>query len=114
MKLDLTDELLKREIQDLQYPNDIDVVDAVMSEIKTRPFMIDSKRRTLRKAIAISAACLVLAISIPVAWAGNSVDEHAIGSMLDQVYAFDQNYAVEMCAEDELNDYSVLFNEETE
>lgn len=112
MKIDISDELLKREIQSIECPQKVDVVEKVMAQVSKQPYLQQrpSKKRWLVAGIA--AACLAVVLSVQfVTRYATRYDEAAINEMFSQAYGFGDDFAVEMCAVEELDAMSEMFCE---
>lgn len=78
------------------YPKQVDVVDAVMAQVRQRPYLVLQHRRTLGRRIALSAAAAVAVAIIAVpALMNRTFNEEQIGSMMASVQDYDYYSHVE-------------------
>lgn len=63
----MTDEDILQQLRELNYPDKIDVVDAVMAQVRNKPLLVPQPKHVSfqRWAIAV-AACFVLAVTVNV------------------------------------------------
>ena len=63
----MTDEDILQQLRELNYPDKIDVVDAVMAQVRNKPLLVPQPKRVSfqRWAVAV-AACFVLAVTVNV------------------------------------------------
>lgn len=93
-----TDQLLD-EIAQMHCPKEVDVVDAVMAEVRQRPWLMPKRNTTLLRRIALSAAAVaaVALVAVP-ALMPRSYDEAQIGDMLASVQDYDYYSHIEYAA----------------
>ncbi len=82
-------------------PKEVDVVDAVMAEVRQHPYLMPRRRNVLLRRIALSAAAVaaVAIIAVP-ALLPRTYDEQGIGEMIASVQSYDYYSHVESLAED--------------
>ena len=95
------DDDLLQQLRALRYPNDIDVVDAVMDKVRKTPLLVSDYRQTAaippkytfrRIAVAV-AACAVIAVAINVVnLYTRSYNEAQISDVIASVYNYQADY----------------------
>ncbi len=95
------DDDLLQQLRALHYPNDIDVVDAVMYKVRKTPLLVSDYRQTTanpykntfrRIAVAV-AACAVIAVAINVVnLYTRSYNEAQISDVIASVYNYQADY----------------------
>ena len=103
------DELLK-EIGSQSYPRQIDVVDRVMAQVATKPYLQPLHRKNNWQRIsAIAAAAVMLLVVVNVAvFNSNRYDDEGMGRMIAQYNDYSQWNSVENVAE---NPYDYFYGE---
>lgn len=97
------DDDLLQQLRALHYPNDIDVVDAVMDKVRKTPLLVSDYRKTTanlykntfrRIAVAVAvAACAVIAVAINVVnLYTRSYNEAQISDVIASVYNYQADY----------------------
>ena len=84
------DESLK-ELASQQYPHQVDVVDAVMSQVRQHPYLRPVKRmRVWQQALSVAVAAAIVALVVNVVVVNmQAYDETGIGNMISQVHSYD-------------------------
>ena len=104
------DELLN-EIGNQRYPHQIDVVDRVMAQVASKPYLQPVHRRNSwqRISAAIAAAAVLLLVVLNVAVFNSSrIDDEGMGLMIAQYNDYSQWNTVEEVAE---NPYDYFYEE---
>lgn len=98
------------------YPKQVDVVDAVMAQVRQKPYLMPvaetrtkSGRTTLWRTVALTAIAAVAALVVINVGAFRSYDVEGIGSMIASVSDYDYYSTVESAA----NPIEYLYDEET-
>lgn len=91
----MTEDIYLQQLRDMRYPGDIDVVDAVMEQVRNKPLLVPQPSKTirLRRIVASVAACaaIVLAINLTHLYT-RDYNEAQIGDMMAEVYGFYDDY----------------------
>lgn len=103
-----TEQLLD-EIAQMHYPREVDVVDAVMAEVRQHPYLVPKHRNVILRRVALTAAAVaaVAIIAVP-ALLHRTYDEQGIGDMMASVQNYDYYSHVESLAE---NPIAYLYDE---
>ena len=93
-----TEQLLK-ELSQQTCPREVDVVDAVMAQVRQRPYLMPRRNTTLVRRIALSVAAIaaVAIIAVP-ALMPRSVNDAQLDDMFAYVQDYDYFYHVESAA----------------
>lgn len=93
-----TEQLLK-ELSQQTCPREVDVVDAVMAQVRQRPYLMPKRNTTLVRRIALSVAAVaaVAIIAVP-ALMPRSVNDAQLDDMFAYVQDYDYFYHVESAA----------------
>jgi hypothetical protein len=93
-----TEQLLK-ELSQQTCPREVDVVDAVMAQVRQRPYLMPRRNTTLVRRIALSVAAVaaVAIIAVP-ALMPRSVNDAQLDDMFAYVQDYDYFYHVESAA----------------
>lgn len=100
---------LTDQLRELRYPDEIDVVDAVMAQVRRKPYMMPSRRRPRVRLVAAVAAVLIALVGVhTVYWATDTYREAQISDMMEDIYNYHADYGttgsqeyVELAAVDE-------------
>lgn len=84
-------------------PRQVDVVDAVMAQVRQRPYLIPSHRKAVWRRIATTAVAAAAALVILNVALRPSYNEQQIGSMMTQVIDYDYYSSVEGLAENPID-----------
>jgi hypothetical protein len=79
-------------------PKQVDVVDAVMAQVRQKPYLQPAHRTTLWRTVALTAVAAVAALVVLNIGAFRSYDEEGIGSMIASVSDYDYYSTVESAA----------------
>ena len=85
----MTDSDIIQTLRTMRYPIDIDVVDAVMQQVRNKPLMVSQPRHNkgLRRFSIAAAACLLLAVGTNITLLyTRDYDEAQISNMIADVY----------------------------
>lgn len=99
------------EMRNMRYDGKVDVVDAVMEQVRKRPIMVAPK--PYKRYAFIAAACTVLAVGIGVVSViHRNATEAQISDMFAQVYDYNASYGtIEQCAYAESDVATLLIGE---
>lgn len=102
-------EQLLQELAGVEYPRQVDVVDAVMAEVRKRPYLMPKRRNVVLRRIGLSAAAVaaVAIIAVPALMPKGGSSE-PMGDMLASVQSYDYYAAIESAA---LNPIECLYDE---
>lgn len=93
--LHIPDDDLMQMIRSLQYPDNIDVTDAVMAQVRKTPLLLLEKQRRQRfhRFASAVAACAVLAVAFNVTMLyTRNYNEAQIGNVIASVYNYHADY----------------------
>lgn len=79
-------------------PRQVDVVDAVMAQVRQRPYLVPVKRNYLWQRVALTAVAAALALVVVNVATARSYNETQIGDMLAYVSDYDYYAPVESVA----------------
>lgn len=93
--LHITDDEALQTIRAMHYPDDIDVTDSVMAQVRKTPLLIPQRQRRQRfqRIATVVAACAVLAVAFNVTMLyTRNYNEAQIGSLIASVYDYHADY----------------------
>lgn len=91
----MTEDIFLQQLRDMRYPGDIDVVNAVMEQVRNKPLLFTQPKQAgrFRKILAGAAACAALAVAANVAHLyTRDYNEAQIGDMMAEVYDYHADY----------------------
>lgn len=102
-------EQLLQELAGVEYPRQVDVVDAVMAEVRKRPYLMPKRRNVVlrRVGLSVAAAAVAAIIAVP-ALMPKAGSNEPMGDMLASVQSYDYYAAIESAA---LNPIECLYDE---
>lgn len=97
MNQDLFEEMLREEMRDLNYPQQVDVVESVMAQIAKTPILVKTNTNKVshvrRYVIGTAAACLTIALGIGVLVGITRLGNQPMGTLVSDVSNYVQDYA---------------------
>lgn len=91
------------------YPHQVDVVDAVMAQVRQRPYLRPAHRSGVWRGVALTAAAAVAALVVFNVASFRSYDEARIGDVMTHVSDYDYYASVESAA---VNPIEYLYEDE--
>lgn len=91
-------------------PKQVDVVDAVMAQVRRKPYLRPAHRTALWRTVALTAVAAVAAVVVFNVASFHSYDEEGIGRMMAYVSDYDYYASVESAA---VNPIECLYDDET-
>lgn len=91
----MTDDNILKELHDMHYTGEVDVVDSVMEQVRKRPYLMSPAHpwRTVRRVVASVAACAALIAIINVTNVFVSdYNEPQMSALMAEVYDFHADY----------------------
>lgn len=96
----MTDEILIKQLREIEYPGQVDVTDAVMLQVRKTPIMAMSRRHTWRRVSVAAVASLALIFGINVALIySRDYNVNQIGCSLAEVYDYHADYGLNVESE---------------
>ncbi len=93
----MTDDMFIQQLRELRYPGKVDVIQAVMAEVKKKPLLVAEPPKPkwgFKRVSAVVAACAVFAVGIRFAsMYTRTYDSAQIADDLAAVYDYHANYA---------------------
>lgn len=89
----MTEDSLIQQMRDMRYPGQVDVADAVMAQVASRPLLALQHPQRRRWIAYAAAACALLAVGISVALrSSQQFDSSSISGCLAEVYDYHTDY----------------------